>query len=329
MKVLVTGGAGYIGSHTVRQLLSSGHQVVIVDNLSTGYRSLVPESVPLVVGNAGDAEAFEAALSYGPVDAIIHFAASIEVEESVRDPIKYYRNNFEQTRGLVQLALQKNVNRFIFSSTAAVYQAQDGKAITESDVIAPISPYGQSKAVCERFLLDVAAAYPNFQPVIFRYFNVAGARVDSTIGQISKNATHLIKVLSETATGKRPGLEIFGSDYPTKDGTAERDYIHVEDIASAHVLGLTTQISKSTSPIFNLGYGKTYSVNEIVSTFNKISKNPINAKYAPRRPGDMSSVKADPTRALKMLNWVPEYNSIDLICETALRWETNCSAAYD
>lgn len=320
MRILVTGGAGYIGSHTVLQLLEQRHNVIVVDNLVTGSKSLLPSSVRLVECNVGDLARMRSEFVNDSFDAIIHFAASTKVEESVQYPLKYYRNNFSQTVELVQFALEKKISRFVFSSTAAVYNPKNSQPILETDITDPVSPYGKSKAMCEQLLIDTAHSQPQFRPIIFRYFNVAGARLDGSIGQISEGATHLIKVACEVATNKRPSMSIFGNDYNTKDGTCERDYIHVEDLAAAHILALDLK-DLPANPIFNLGYGRSYSVNEIIDTMRSVSNHAIPVKNSPRRPGDIESVTANSQKAMHLLKWKPKYDSIDMICRSAYAWE--------
>lgn len=321
MKVLVTGGAGYIGSHTVHQLVSNNTDVVVIDNFSTGSELLVNKKAALIRGHVGDPSTLITAEKHGPFDAIIHFAASTKVEESTQNPLKYYENNFVQTLEICKFAIKNKISKFVFSSTAAVYEAHEKRAILETDKLAPVSPYGKSKLACENLLLDIKSSYSFFDPIIFRYFNVAGAKTDNSIGQITKDATHLIKVCCEVATGKRDHLKIFGTDYDTADGTAERDFIHVEDIASAHVLALNTSTHTVSYPIFNLGYGKSYSVKEIAETIEKLSEKKMNIQMATRRLGDLASVKANSSKAINTLKWSPQFDSIQIICKTAYEWE--------
>jgi UDP-glucose 4-epimerase len=320
MKILVTGGAGYIGSHVVRQLGEAGHEVVVLDNLSTGHEWAVL-SGRLVRADLGDAQAIEKVFGgQASFDAVMHFAASIVVPESVSEPLKYYRNNTANLLALLEACARHGVPRFVFSSTAAVYGLPPGGRVTEESAIAPISPYGASKAMAERVLMDVAAA-TGLRYAILRYFNVAGADPSGRIGQASANATHLIKVACETALGRRPEMSIYGTDYPTRDGTCIRDYIHVEDLARAHLAALDHLAGGGASELFNCGYGHGHSVREVVETVRRVSGRPLATRDAPRRPGDPVELVADSTRIRKVLGWQPRHDDLEFIVRTAWDWE--------
>ena len=319
MKFLVTGGAGYIGSHVVRQLGEAGHDVIVYDNLSTGFRSSVLHG-ELVTGDLADGERLRQLLSEHQFDAVLHFAAHIVVPESVADPLKYYGNNTRNTLGLIEACVTAGIDKFVFSSTAAVYGIPDIIPVDESVPTAPINPYGWSKRMSEQMLMDTAAA-GNLRYVILRYFNVAGADLESRIGQSTPEATHLIKVASECAVGKRPGMKIFGTDYDTPDGTCVRDYIHVEDLAEAHLAGLDYLGRDGASVTLNCGYGHGYSVQEVVEAVRRVSGIEIKAETTGRRAGDPPALVADNSRIRRILGWEPRYNDLDLIVRTALAWE--------
>ena len=318
MKILVTGGAGYIGSHVVRQLGEAGHEVVVLDNLSTGHEWAVL-SGRLVRADLADAGALEKVFGER-FDAVMHFAASIVVPESVSEPLKYYRNNTVNLLALLEACTRHGVPRFVFSSTAAVYGLPPGGRVTEESALAPISPYGASKAMSERVLVDVAAA-TGLRYAILRYFNVAGADPGGRIGQASANATHLIKVACETALGRRPEMSIYGTDYPTRDGTCIRDYIHVEDLARAHLAALDHLAGGGASELLNCGYGHGHSVREVVETVRRVSGRPLATRDAPRRPGDPVELVADSTRIRKVLGWQPRHDDLEFIVRTAWDWE--------
>ncbi|MGB9730929.1 MULTISPECIES: UDP-glucose 4-epimerase GalE [Calditerrivibrio] len=328
MKILVTGGAGYIGSHVVKQLLeNTEHHVTIIDNLSTGLMKTVDTLKDISVDRLKflhtDLKNFsevEGIIKSNNFDAIIHFAASIVVPESVENPLKYYLNNTVNTTNLINLAVKYGINHFIFSSTAAVYGEPEEIPVKESSKLIPINPYGMSKLMTENVLRDSANAYKNFKYVILRYFNVAGADIKNRIGQSFPNATHLIKVAAETAIGKRDKLFIFGEDYDTKDGTCIRDYIHVDDLADAHLKALE-YLKNNNSNIFNCGYGYGYTVKEVIDTMKKVSGVDFRVKISGRRPGDPAVLVADNTRIKEIMKWEPKFNDLDLICKTALEWE--------
>ena len=292
MTILVTGGAGYIGSHMVHALADAGERVVVLDNLSTGFEWAVPKGVPLVIGETGDQLRVAALIAEHRVDSIIHFAASIVVPDSVRDPLGYYRNNTVNSRALLEVAVNSGVRQFIFSSTAAVYGNPATAPVSEDAPLAPMSPYGNSKLMTEMMLKDVGAAY-DLNYVILRYFNVAGADPALRTGQSTLGATHLIKVAVEAALGMRPKLDVYGTDYNTPDGTCVRDYIHVTDLANAHMVALTHLRGGGDSATFNCGYGHGYSVLEVVDAVKRVSGRDFKVELAPRRPGDPAMIVAD------------------------------------
>ncbi len=317
--VLVTGGAGYIGSHTVLQLVARGERVVVLDDLSTGFRQAVRD-VPLVVGNVGDRKLVDQLLAEHQVDTIIHFAAHVIVPESVSNPLKYYGNNTCSTRALLEAATHANVKHFVFSSTAAVYGMPSAGVASEETPTAPINPYGTSKLMSEWMLRDVSAATP-LRHVALRYFNVAGSDPQGRIGQSTRAATLLIKVACEAAVGKRPYLSVFGTDLPTPDGTGVRDYIHVEDLASAHLNALDYLRAGGSSLVANVGYGHGYSVREVLSSVEKIAGLKLDVREEPRRAGDPPSLIAKCDRVRQLLKWQPKLDDIDTIVRTSLEWE--------
>lgn len=321
MKILVTGGAGYIGSHTVKALgEAGGYEITVLDNLSTGFEDSVLYG-RLVKADLSDFAFVEKFLFDEKFEAIIHFAASIVVPESVENPLKYYMNNTVNTTNLIRCALKSGVKRFVFSSTAAVYGEPQSGMVDEDSLLSPINPYGHSKLMSEQVLRDTAAAHPEFKFVILRYFNVAGASMDGRIGQRFPGATHLIKVASETACGKREKMYIFGDDYPTKDGSCVRDYIHIEDLASAHLSALSYLKDGGKSDVFNCGYGKGYSVKEVVETVKKVSGVDFEAELAPKRAGDPAMLISNNQKILRTLDWKPKYDDLELICKSAFEWE--------
>ena len=317
--VLVTGGAGYIGSHTVLQLVARGERVVVLDDLSTGFRQAVRD-VPLVVGNVGDRKLVDQLLAEHQVDTIIHFAAHVIVPESVSNPLKYYGNNTCSTRALLEAATHANVKHFVFSSTAAVYGMPSAGVASEETPTAPINPYGTSKLMSEWMLRDVSAATP-LRHVALRYFNVAGSDPQGRIGQSTRAATLLIKVACEAAVGKRPYLSVFGTDLPTPDGTGVRDYIHVEDLATAHLNALDYLRAGGSSLVANVGYGHGYSVREVLSSVEKIAGLKLDVREEPRRAGDPPSLIAKCDRVRHLLKWQPKLDDIDTIVRTSLEWE--------
>jgi UDP-glucose 4-epimerase len=318
-QILVTGGAGYIGSHVVRQLGSAGESVVTLDNLSTGFEAAVTAG-ELVIGDTGDAELLEKIFSSNDIDTVMHFAAHTIVPESVADPLKYYRNNTASSRTLLEAAARHGVRNIVFSSTAAVYGIpEDGKA-SEDSPTQPINPYGTSKLMTEWMLRDLSAAGgPGY--VALRYFNVAGCEPSGTIGQSTPKATLLVKVACEAATGKRPGVAIYGTDYPTPDGTGLRDYIHVEDLATAHLDALTYLRNGGASTILNCGYGHGYSVREVLAAVATANGEALNVNEEPRRAGDPPELIAVAERVREVLGWTPKFDDLDTIVRTSLEWE--------
>ena len=320
MTVLVTGGAGYIGSHMVHELADAGERVVVLDNLSTGFDWAVAKGVPLIVGETGDQALVARLIREHSVDAIIHFAASIVVPDSVRDPLGYYRNNTMNSRALIESAVNGGVRHFIFSSTAAVYGNPAEIPVQEDSATLPISPYGWSKLMTEIMLRDAGSAY-GLQHVILRYFNVAGADPQGRTGQSTKAATHLIKVAVETVLGLRPKLDVFGDDYPTPDGTCIRDYIHVSDLVRAHADALRYLRSGAPSLTLNCGYGHGFSVLEVIDAVKRVSGVDFKVDIAPRRPGDPAQIVAHSERVRSKLRWQPRYDDLSTIVRDALGWE--------
>ncbi len=317
--VLVTGGAGYIGSHVVRQLVDAGERVVVLDNLSTGFRSAVLGGA-FYVGDTGDKDLVTRLLNDHEVGAVLHFAAHTIVPESVSDPLKYYRNNTCASRNLLECANASGVEHFIFSSTAAVYGLPDGGKADETTPTVPINPYGTSKLMTEWMLRDLSAA-TNLRHVALRYFNVAGCDPEGRIGQSTKNATLLTKVAVETAVGKREQVSIFGTDYDTPDGTGVRDYIHVEDLADAHLKALNYLRNGGDSITLNAGYGHGYSVREVLAAVEAEHGEPLNIVEEPRRAGDPDSLIAEAQKIRDVLGWEPQFDDLKTIVSTALNWE--------
>ena len=365
MRILVTGGAGYIGSHLAHQLADAGHELVVLDNLYSGHRWAVPESARFIEGDVGDRDLVTGLLRNGRFESVMHFAAHIEVGESVENPAKYYRNNTALALTLFEACRDAEVPKLIFSSTAAVYGepkrpatrasekatqnatqnapdkatgkttdkttekssesvlwTNDDGLISEDAPIQPMNPYGSSKAMSERILQDICNASGGATRfIILRYFNVAGARLDGKIGQATPRATHLIKVAAEAALGLRDKVTIFGTDYATFDGTCLRDYIHVEDLASAHLDALEYLNAGGSSDIFNVGYGRPFSVREVLRTMRNVSGREFAIAESGRRPGDPSAIAAASAKIRRVLGWAPKHDSLELICETAFRWE--------
>jgi len=320
MTVLVTGGAGYIGSHMVHALAEAGESAVVIDNLSTGFSAFLPEGVPLFIGDAADENLVEGVIAAHGVHSIIHFAGSVVVPDSMRDPLAYYRNNTMTTRSLLNAAVKCGVKRFIFSSTAAVYGNPEQVPVSESAPTRPLSPYGSSKLMTEIMLHDVASAHGmNF--VVLRYFNVAGADPQARVGLATVGATHLLKIAVEAATGQRAKIDVFGTDYPTPDGSCIRDFIHVSDLAQAHRAALSYLRSGGPSATLNCGYGRGYSVLETIEAVRRVSGSHFAVQYAPRRPGDIMTMVADTTRIRSTLDWTPQYDDLDTIAAHALAWE--------
>ena len=318
-KILVTGGAGYIGSHTVKVLVEKGYRVLVVDNLSTGNKDFVKRA-KLIVCDCGDYEKMLNILKTFMPDAVIHFAAYIVVPESVKNPLKYYENNVAKTIALLKAMRDAGVKNFVFSSSAAVYGIPKNLPVSENAPLKPINPYGHSKAMVEQVLKDTASA-GNINYISLRYFNVAGADPEGELGPSYKQPTHLIVRALKTAKGELPFLEIYGTDYSTPDGTCIRDYIHVMDLAELHLLATEHLLKTQKSDIFNCGYGRGFSVKEVVNTVKQVTGVDFPVKLAPRREGDPPVLLANPEKAVRILNWAPKFNSIHQIVEHAWRWE--------
>ncbi len=323
--VLVTGGAGYIGSHAVLALKDGGWPVSVIDNLSTGFRFAIPDGVPLYEGDIADADLLTRIFAEqgmgGGSGAIMHFAGSIVVPESVENPLKYYHNNTAKSRALIEAAVRAGVPHFIFSSTAATYGIPKSSPIPEDSPKEPINPYGWSKLMTERMLADTAAAHP-LSFCVLRYFNVAGADPQGRSGQSTAGATHLIKVAVEAALGKRNSVSVFGTDYDTPDGTGVRDYIHVSDLAAAHVLALEALVEQpGRSLTMNCGYGRGFSVLEVLDAVDRVTNLKIKRVLAPRRAGDPDALVSDPSRIRATLPWTPEHDDLEEIVTHALAWE--------
>lgn len=324
MTVLVTGGAGYIGSHMVQALVEAGESVVVIDNLTTGFSAFLPEGVPLFIGDAADENLVEGVIAAHRVESIIHFAGSVVVPDSMRDPLAYYRNNTMTTRSLLNVAVKSGVTRFIFSSTAAVYGNPDQMPVDESAPTRPMSPYGSSKLMTEIMLHDVAAAH-DMKFVVLRYFNVAGADPLARIGLATVGATHLLKIAVEAATGQRAKIDVFGTDYPTPDGSCIRDFIHVSDLAQAHRAALAYLRDGGVPVTLNCGYGRGYSVLETIEAVRRVSGRNFAVQYAARRPGDIMTMVANTGRIRATLDWAPQYDNLDTIAAHALAWEEKLS----
>jgi UDP-glucose 4-epimerase len=321
MKIFITGGAGYIGSHVVRTLGEQGHEVLVYDNLSKGHREAVLHG-RLIVGDLADTALLEQTLYEFRPDAVMHFAAFIEVGESVREPLKYYRNNTANAMNLLDAMLRNNVKTFIFSSTAAVYGIPESFPIPETAPIQPINPYGRSKAFVEQALKDAASAQ-GLRYVSLRYFNAAGADQQGRIGERHDPESHLIPLALKAAKGDRQAIKVFGADYPTPDGTCIRDYIHVDDLTDVHILALKYLQDGGNSDIFNCGYGKGHSVREVVDTARKVTGIDFRVDTADRRPGDPPVLVADSSKLQKILGWSPKHNDLEYIVRTAWEWERN------
>ena len=336
MNILITGAAGYIGSHVVKQLLeTTRYEIIILDNLSTGSINTINtlrkiRDFKFVELDLKEFDKVNEILKENKIDTILHFAASIIVPESVSNPLKYYMNNTVNTTNLIKCAVENSVKKFIFSSTAAVYGEPTNlpqNGVDETFLTNPINPYGMSKLMSERVIQDTANVNPDFKYVIFRYFNVAGAdinydenRLNPRIGQSFPNATHLIKIASECATNKREKMAIFGEDFPTADGTGVRDYIHVDDLANAHVKAIEF-LDNNPSDIFNAGYGKGYSVKEVIETMKKVTNTNFQVDVTSRRIGDPAALISNNTKIRTKMNWIPKYDDLDLICKSAFEWE--------
>lgn len=323
--VLVTGGAGYIGSHTVWQLVEGGYQVVVLDNLYSGHRWAVHPGAEIVIGDAGDMALVRSLLRERGIRSVVHFAGHIVVPESVRDPLKYYHNNTAVSRNLMAASVAEGVTNFVFSSSAAVYGIPARVPADETAETRPISPYGASKLMTEWMLRDLAAATVSaerpFRYVALRYFNVAGARLDGRLGQATPEATHLIKTACLVACGLRSHIDLFGTDYGTPDGTCIRDYIHVEDLAAAHLLALQYLARGGVSQVLNCGYGKGSSVREVINMVQRVSARDIPVHEVARRAGDPPSLTAAAQRVRDVLGWTPRHQDLEVICRSAYEWE--------
>jgi UDP-glucose 4-epimerase len=330
--ILVTGGAGYIGSHTSRQLVNAGCNVIVVDNFYSGHRWAVPKEAILIEGDAGDLELMTRLLSLHHIEAVIHFAGHIVVPESVADPLKYHRNNTCCSLNLIDACMHRGMRNFVFSSSAAVYGIPSRIPVAETAPTSPINPYGRTKLMTEWMLEDTANSFSSasnastspqdrFRYVALRYFNVAGASRDGSLGQATPNASHLIKVACEAACGKRGSISIYGTDYPTPDGTCIRDYIHVEDLAQAHLLALAHLFAGGSSEILNCGYGTGFSVREILAAVKEVSGVQFKIIETERRAGDPPALISDPQRIKELFAWQPTLQNIHQICETAYKWE--------
>jgi UDP-glucose 4-epimerase len=320
MGVLVTGGAGFIGSHMVLELLDAGEDVLVLDNLSTGFRWAVPDQAEFVEGDVSDQSLVRRLLSGNRIDAIIHFAGSVVVPESVADPLGYYLNNTCKSRSLIASAVEGKVPHFIFSSSAAVYGMPKENPVAETAQLLPMSPYGTSKLMTELMLRDSAEAH-DLRYVALRYFNVAGADPLGRSGQSTARATHLVKVACEAALGERPYLEVFGTDYPTPDGTCIRDYIHVTDLVRAHLDALRYLRAGGQSEVLNCGYGEGFSVLDVIGSVKRVSQHDLALRMGPRRPGDPAAIVARAERISQVLGWQPSLADLDTIVGHALDWE--------
>ena len=319
MKILLTGGAGYIGSHVLLSVIENKHEVIVIDDLSTGNKDLIPENITLINTNINNSEKISNILMSENFDLLLHFAGFIKVEESVQNPDKYFKNNTDNAIKLFETCYKNNLQNIIFSSTAAAYgNPLNNNSITEEETLSPLNPYGESKVKTEEYLLNNK---DKFNSIILRYFNVAGADPELRSGLISETPTHLIKILSEVAVGKREKISIFGDDYNTKDGTAIRDYIHVSDLASIHLEAAKYLLEKKISNIFNCGYGKGYSVLEVIKAANEIYDNKIKYEYVKRRPGDSEKLISNVDKLHEHINWKPKFDDLKLIIKTAVDWE--------
>lgn len=325
MSVLVTGGAGYIGSHAVLALLDSGHRPVVIDNLVTGFRWAVPDAVAFYEGDIADSDMITRIIKNERIDAVMHFAGSVVVPESVENPLKYYLNNTAKTRSLIDSLIANTVRHMIFSSTAATYGIPETSPVRENMPTAPINPYGTSKLMTEMMLRDVAAAH-DFNYCALRYFNVAGADPEARSGQSTVGATHLIKIAVEAALGKRGSVSVFGTDYATDDGTGVRDYIHVADLAAAHVIALEALVADpATSHILNCGYGHGYSVMQVLDAVDRVTNQKLVRNMEGRRAGDPDALISDNRAIIDRFGWQPKYDDLDIIVRHALAWERQLS----
>ncbi|MCG6114940.1 MAG: UDP-glucose 4-epimerase GalE [Mesorhizobium sp.] len=320
MAVLVTGGAGYIGSHAVLALLAAGEEVIVLDRLSTGFEWAVPTGARLVIGDIGDRELVRSVIEENGIDAVLHFAGSIAIAESIADPLGYYANNTCKSRALIEAAVAGGVRHFIFSSTAAVYGETAPEPVTEATPALPAAPYGTSKLMTEIMLRDAAAAH-DFTYTVLRYFNVAGADPQGRIGQSTPGTSQLIKAVAEAALGLRRSITIFGSDYPTPDGTCVRDYIHVADLATVHVLALIRLRAGGGNLTANCGYGQGYSVRQVIDSAERVHGGEVRVEIGERRPGDQAMVIADASLAREAFGWTPQFDDLDAIMRHTLAWE--------
>ncbi len=319
MKILLTGGAGYIGSHVLLSIIENKHEVVVIDDLSTGNKNLIPDSVKFINSNINNAEKISNVLMKENFDLLLHFAGFIKVEESVQNPDKYFKNNTDNAIELFETCYKHNLQNIIFSSTAAAYgNPSNNESIREDENLNPLNPYGESKVKTEEYLLKNK---DKFNSIILRYFNVAGADPELRSGLIANQPTHLIKILSEVVVGKREKIYVYGNDYNTEDGTAIRDYIHVSDLASIHLEAANYLLEKKISNIFNCGYGKGYSVLEVINIAKKIYGEKIKFEYDKRRPGDAERLISNVDKLHQHINWEPQFNNLDLIIQTAVEWE--------
>jgi len=319
MKILLTGGAGYIGSHVLLSIIENKHEVIVIDDLSTGNKNLIPENIKLINTNINNSEKISNVLVEENFDLLLHFAGFIKVEESVQNPDKYFKNNTDNAIELFETCYKHNLQNIIFSSTAAAYgNPSNNKSIKEDETLTPLNPYGESKVKTEEYLLNNKDKYNS---IILRYFNVAGADPELRSGLISNTPTHLIKILSEVAVGKRDKISIYGNDYNTEDGTAIRDYIHVSDLASIHLKAAKYLLENKVSNIFNCGYGKGYSVLEVINIAKKIYGEKIKFEYDKRRPGDAEKLISNVDKLHQHIDWKPKFDNLDLIIQTAVEWE--------
>ena len=318
--ILLTGGAGYIGSHVTNLLIDQGYNVTIIDSLITGNKTLINPKAKFINCDIADTKYISEVLINNQFDIVMHFAGLIRVDESVNEPEKYNEFNFEKAKIFLNTCFENGLKKVIFSSTASVYGNPIQDNVSENDELNPLNPYAETKLKLENFLINKSKS-ENISYIILRYFNVAGADEKLRSGLISKHSTHLIKIASEVAVGKRNEIIINGDDYDTKDGTAIRDYIHVSDLADIHLVSAKFLLDKNQSNIFNCGYGNGYSVKEVIDTYNKILNKKIKSKIGPRRPGDSKMVVADPTKFNKTLNWKPKFNNLEFILKTAYEWE--------
>ena len=319
--VLVTGGAGYIGSHTSLQLTKKDYDVVVLDNLYSGHQWAVSQGADFYRGDIADPEIIRKIFKQHDIEAVVHFAGHIVVPESVADPLKYYRNNVSGSLNLIQCCVDAGVNQFIFSSSAAVYGIPISIPVSEEAETSPINPYGLTKLMTEWTLSDLAAANPEFRYVALRYFNVAGAHIEGGLGQATPEATHLIKVACQTATGQRSAMSVFGDDYDTTDGTCIRDYIHVDDLAAAHLDALNYLSAGGGSLALNCGYGRGYSVSEVVNMVKKVSGTDFKVLQEGRRAGDPAALVADNSQIIRTFKWAPQFADLETICRSAYEWE--------